>query len=389
MGGFVRGLIWFVGLFFAFAIVTAARRMSEDGMTSVLALQFILLQMPRILLFTLPASLLFGTVSAFNELSSKGEITALGAGGMSLSRMLRAPLVLGAILSLTAFWLQEVLVPGAELQKTRIAGAAIKRAKASQVFPITDKRKDGTIARTIQVKDFDLEKRVLYEPYIQIHRADGTTELTIYAEEARWNPQTKEWQFLRGQSFANRSIKEPISKTAPFSIPTTFDSWSFKTNVVPNPDELQSNRRSVQSELKSHNFEMVSRQDLLRYRRDNQNLLLNFPKIKNPPPELAEKAAKAPGEINAATFGLHDKIATPLIVLAFVLIGAPLGVRPQRTASPGLAMGLSLMILLGYYMVWTLCSFWGKGGGVFPSIAAYFPVFLIGGLGALMVWKKN
>ena len=389
MSGFTRGLTWFVGLFFAFAVVTAARRMSEDGMTSVLALQFILLQMPRILLFTLPASLLFGAVSTFNEMSSKGEITALGAGGMSLWRMLRAPLTLGAILAVTAFWLQEIVVPGAELQKARIAGAALKRAKAAQVFPITDKRKDGTIARTIQAESFDIEKRVLYKPYIQLHRADGTTEMTIYAEEARWNPKTKEWQFLRGKSFASLSIKQPIPQNETFSVPTTFDSWSFKTNVAPNPDELQSKRRSTQTELEAHNYEMVSREDLRRYRRDNQNLLVNFPKIQNPTPELKEKADKAPREINAATFGLHDKIATPLIVLAFVLVGAPLGVRPQRTASPGLAMGLSLMILLGYYMIWTLASFWGKSGGVFPAFVAYFPVLLIGGIGAFLVWKKN
>jgi lipopolysaccharide export system permease protein len=55
--------------------------------------------------------------------------------------------------------------------------------------------------------------------------------------------------------------------------------------------------------------------------------------------------------ISGATFGIHDKIATPLLCLALILVGAPLGLRPQR-ASAGFAPGMSLLIIMMYYFVW-------------------------------------
>ena len=95
------------------------------------------------------------------------------------------------------------------------------------------------------------------------------------------------------------------------------------------------------------------------------------------------------GEVRAATFGIHDKLSVPLLIMAMILVGAPLGVRPQRTASSGLALGLSLMVLLSYYIVWTLVSTWGKGGGQQPILAAYLPCAILFSLGLFLTWKKN
>ena len=89
------------------------------------------------------------------------------------------------------------------------------------------------------------------------------------------------------------------------------------------------------------------------------------------------------------TFGIHDKFATPLVCLAMMLIGAPLGIRPQRTASAGLAMGLSLGVLILYYLVWTLAMQWGKAGGEGPLVAAYLSFALTAGVGLVMVARKS
>ena len=79
LGATLRGLGWFAGLFLAFAIVSSARRVAESNLPINMALEAVALQMPRIVLFTIPAALLFGAVSTFTEMSSRGEITALMA----------------------------------------------------------------------------------------------------------------------------------------------------------------------------------------------------------------------------------------------------------------------------------------------------------------------
>jgi hypothetical protein len=127
----LRGLVWFGGILLVVIVLTSLRKMSQQSLPITTLLEFIWYQIPRIVQYALPMSLLFGTVQTFSELSARGEITALWAGGMSLNRMLRAPLLWGVVLAGFVFVLQEFLVPGAETkvkelrtQKGRRTGCA-------------------------------------------------------------------------------------------------------------------------------------------------------------------------------------------------------------------------------------------------------------------------
>jgi lipopolysaccharide export system permease protein len=128
--------------------------------------------------------------------------------------------------------------------------------------------------------------------------------------------------------------------------------------------------------LEKGNFEMVSIVELHDWR---QRLAARADKVD------AVKLAKM---VDGATFGIHDKIATPLICIALVLIGAPLGIRPQRS-SAGFAMGLSLAVLLLYYVVWTWAGQLGKYGAANPYLMAYLPFMITLGAGLVLVAKKS
>ena len=105
---------------------------------------------------------------------------------------------------------------------------------------------------------------------------------------------------------------------------------------------------------------------------------MTYPKIKS----------KIRTRIRSLTFGIHDKIATPLICIAVILIGAPLGVRPQRSGG-GFAMGLSLAALLLYYVLWSWVSQIGKAGLGNPVALAYSPLFLTLLIGAILMKLKS
>ena len=387
VGGFLRGLMWFVGLFMAFVLVSGAQKVAQQKMPLDLLIQFIALQVPRIVVFTIPSALLFGTVSTFTEMSSRGEITALAAGGMSLKRMLRAPLVAAIFLSVFAFFLQETIVPQCELRRGAIGVAAIQNAKASQIFPFISKNKQtGKVERIIEADEFDAKNIVLVNPDIRINQPDGTS-LHIQAKSARWDKTRGEWVFAEGQTTrepaSNRSLKDDQRR---FSV-IPFTEQSFRAQMALDPRELLSKgARDLPQQLLDHNFEMVSLTELRAYR---AGMIERIHRTQQIDARNTQKIEFWKSETRAATFGIHDKIATPLIVFAMLLIGAPLGVRPQRTASAGLALGLSLMVLLSYYLVWTLVSQWGKGGGPQPMIAAYLPFLILAGLGAILTAKKG
>lgn len=373
----LRGLGWFAGLFLAFAIVSSARKMAQDDLPISIVVELIAMQAPRIILFTIPASLLFGAVSTFTEMSARGEITALMAGGMSLWRMMRGPLAFAALMAVCAFWLQEVVVPGSELRKSSVMARAAAQIGVQKGVKLEDLNPNKSLKRVVQAESFDPARKILLKPVIHLYREDRTMETQIKAESARWDAASKSWVFENGSTL---TLRDPNSKNPTYSFPTVWDQFSIQTDVVPTPDSLQASGKTAQQHIDSHSYEMVSWRDLDAHR---QKLRANYGRENG----AAQRATAK--EIRAMTFGIHDKFATPLVCLAMMLIGAPLGVRPQRTAQAGLAMGLSLVVLILYYLVWTLALSWGKAGGEWPVFAAYLSFALTAGVGAVIAARKS
>ncbi len=374
-GATLRSIGWFAGLFLAFAFVQAARTVAVSDVPISIALQSLALQLPRIVLFTIPASLLYGTVATFSEMSSRGEVTALMCGGMSLRRMLRWPLVFAVGLTFLAFWLQEVIVPEFELRKSNLTAQVAVAVLQNQKFkPLVDYRDDGSLQRIVQAEKFDIENKTVISPVIQLFRPDGTIETEIKAQSGAWDPIEKAWSFTQG------SMRSPREKGSTATVVNEYRKFTVPTDQMPAPDKFDQGEKSARDQLARQNYEMVSWRQLSAFRAEEIARL----------PAVADKAHKdLKKEIRRETYGIHDKFATPLVVIAMLIIGAPLGVRPQRTASAGLAMGISLFVILGYYLLWTFCTQWGKGGGQWPIFAAYLPVGVFAIIGLILLNRKR
>lgn len=376
-GATLRSLGWFAGLFFAFILVNAARKVAQDGMPLALALEGLALQLPRLVLFTLPASLLLGTVSTFTEMSAKGELTALMSGGMSLWRMLRAPLALATAFAVFAFWLQDSIVPEAEIRNSNVLARAAQGYKGA--LSIETRRQDGTIERIVEARVFDAASRTLSFPVIQLRRPNGTNEFQIQAEKAAWDARRGLWTFTNG--------KTQIYPTDKGSITTPFEQLDIKTDIAPEPETFKKAARSARDHLDKKNFEMVTLGQVRAYRGELQARYDALGSQTTPVSGAERRDLRR--DIRSMTFGLHDKLAFPLVIIALVLVGMPLGVRPQRTAAPGVAMGLSLLAIMGYYFVWMLCQQWAKGGGVAPVFVAYLPALLLALIGTVLIVRRS
>ena len=359
-------------------MIQAAKNVATADLPVAIAIQSLILQLPRIVLFTIPASLLYGTVATFSEMSSRGEVTALMCGGMSLPRMLRWPIVFAVGLTALTFWLQEVVVPDFELRKSNLTVTVAAAILENQKFkPLISYRDDGTLERIIQAEKFDIKNKTILNPVIQLFRADGLIESEIKAPRAAWDSVQNAWVFYQGTS---RSLKDKTSKDDFTTILSDPADFMVKTEQMPDPDSFEGTEKSARDQIERKNYEMVSWRQLNAYRAEQ------IADAKNVNGEARREVEK---EIRRETYGIHDKFATPLVVLAMLLIGAPLGVRPQRTASAGMAMGVSLIVILGYYLTWTLCTQWGKGGGNAPILAAYVPVAALSAVGIMLLIRKG
>jgi lipopolysaccharide export system permease protein len=68
--------------------------------------------------------------------------------------------------------------------------------------------------------------------------------------------------------------------------------------------------------------------------------------------------------------------AAPWVTVGFALIGAPLGLRPTR-ATTGIGLGLSLMIVFSYYVIFNTLVIIGNQGGLPPLLAAWTPNLIV------------
>jgi len=381
--GAFRGLVWFAGLFLMFAIVTQAKTIREEHLPFLLVVRIVWLEFPRILLFTIPASLLYGTVQAFVEMSARGEITALNAGGMSLLRMLVGPLSVALVATGITFYVQEVWVPYSQLAKSDMKLDAVRQIGKQLGFTYADYRGDGGFSRILQAQSFDPVTHVFLRPAIQVFRENNSLQYEVFADRADWNPSDSTWvltSHVRVITAPDPDAPMDPSGNQTMTSSTSCNSWTIKGDVIQDPGTLEVESYGMGEQLKDQNYEMVSMRDLVVYR---NHLISNMAAATGRDRHELKK------RIASATYGIHDKIDTPFLCLALVLIAVPLGIQQRRTANPGLALGLSMLVLVVYYMTETLTTQLGKGGGLPPLVAAYLPLALMTGLGLELVRRKS
>ncbi len=351
-------------------VVTAFRRIVDNQLSFNEMAAFLIYQTPRMILFALPMSVLYGTLQTFTELSKNSEYLAFSASGVSLLRMLRAPLLWGALLTIFSYFLQEFLVPQAEMGKEKIMLHHLSEKAASQTnFRYDDPPNGkGPLRRLIQAERYDVPTNSLIRPRIQIYNDDHQMSMQITAEKAQW--QDDHWAFYNGSTVRLGGAKSPMM-TAKFS--------EMRVQL-PTPQFLRSRASRFQQYMQEGDFLLVPLPAVMRYRRKLQAQLQNL--------RGGEDISFSSKLISIATYGIHDKISTPLICLVLVLVGAPLGVRPPRSTG-NYAAGLSLLVLVLYYIVSTWNSALGRGGIGQPLLMAYLPLALTTGTGAILLWRKS
>lgn len=340
--------------------------------------QLVLYQLPRAVLFTLPFATLFGTVSAFSEMSATGELTALGVGGMSLWRMLRAPLFFGVLLCIAAFLVQENLVPWGESSYQRLKMTVTSEVSKQQDFSIVDRDNQGQVQRIVSAQEFDPATLSLTEPRIQIYNTDRQIVTQISAKTAQWDEANGKWVFHEGTQYFFPKSKTDQPNLSPS--PVTIHFTDLVVKMMPDPKAMNRKTITLQQNLEDKDYDMVPMSVLLNYRAKQPQYLnaATSPQIQ----------AKVISRINSLTYGIHDKIATPLMCLVFILLGAPLGVRPQRSGS-GFSIGLSILVIMISYLVYTAANNIGKQGASAPLFLAYLPLGLVLGIGLVMLKKKS
>lgn len=307
-------------------------------------MQLFLYQVPSIIVFTFPMSMLLGTIIMFGRLSSDLEIIAFRAVGINFFRLVIPVIVSGLFISLLTIMFNESIVPRSNKSFENMI-ATIKHSEKPTIrenINLTEYDENNLISRVInvvQVKDGIMKKITILE-YLQ-----GKLQRVIIADNGKWKAGGG-WEFYDGtmHSFNPTQPKKAIV--------IEFEKEEINLNI--NPYDVNSRKRSIEEmsakELKKQiDFKKRTgeqyKNDLVRY---------------------------------------HLKFAVPFACLIFSILGSSVGLRPHRSNS-AMGLGISLIIILIYYVLL------GVGLGMVhlvPAIiAAWLPNIIVGAIGLYMLKK--
>ena len=286
---FLMGVFVFTTIIFASdTFITLIKQIAKFGIPFKVAFILILLNLPSVIVMTIPMGVLLATVMTLNKLSLSSEITVMRACGIGLNRIAKPIFIFAVIMSLSSFFINESVVPVMMSQSKTLALWALGQKNipdGKENFVFKELTDDGILKRLFYVGF--CQKKTLYNVTVLDNSKEGTIQV-LQAREGKRSPDG--WKFEKGAAYTITDNGQVLNTTL-------FDKSTVKFGLDLS-DEMNKNV------AKEYNF----------------TGLLKF----------LSKSDITPEDRQVYTIELFDKIALPLTTIVFVLVGVPLAITPPR-----------------------------------------------------------
>lgn len=343
---FLMGVFVFTTIIFASdTFITLIKQIAKFGIPFKVAFIIILLNLPAVIVMTIPMGVLLSTVMTLNRLSLSSEITVMRACGIGLNRIAKPIFVFALIMALSSFFINETVVPVMTKQAKDLALWALGQKNipdGKQNFVFKELNDGGSLKRLFYVGY--CEKKTLHNVTVLDNSKDGTIQV-LQAREGKTSP--KGWEFEKGAAYTIANDGQVLNTTL------------FDTSLV--------------------KFGL----DLSKEMNKNVAKEMNFPKLL----KFLSSSQLSKEDRQVYTIELFDKIALPVTTIVFVLLGVPLAITPPRVRY-NRGFLFSILIIFAYYLVRALSLSFGEAGSLPPYLAAWLPNIILTIWGACLYYKK-
>lgn len=343
---FIMGVCIFTSIIFASdTFITLIKQISMFGIPFKVALMIIILNLPSVIVMTIPMGVLLSTVMTLNRLSLASEITVMRACGIGLNRIAKPIFIFAIVMSVSSFFINESLVPVTSKQSKDLALWALGQKNipdGKQNFVFKELNDHGSLKRLFYVGY--AEDKVLHNITVLDTAKEGTIQV-LQAREGKTSPEG--WDFEKGAIYTVGNDGQLLNTTL-------FDNSVVKFGL------------DLSKELNKNVAKEMNFTKLAKYIHENN----------------ADDEQKSIMWIE-----LYDKIALPLTTIALVLIGVPLAITPPRVRY-NRGFLFSILIIFAYYLIRALSISFGEAGSLAPFLAAWMPNIVLTCLGVLLYYKK-
>lgn len=344
---------WLIGLavFSGFLMVGEVLRKSIELLFELRApasevVRWVLLALPYIVVWSVPITTLFSVVMTIGRMSHDLEITALLASGISFQRLLIPIGGLALLVSFLSFWLNAFVVP-----PTYGAADALLwkyREKVGVTTGLFIAEPPKTPRLILSAEQFDAEKGELHNLWL-LETMERGERVYLEAKRAVWNG--NRWEFFNG-------FIQIIAPDKPM-VRERFERLSRPTALRP-PSELSTDKKR----LSPNRLTLTALSaEIERMRRWNV-----------PREVVAEYVVE-----------WHNRFAMSLSCFVLAMLGAPIALKLRRGG--GIAVGVSVVFFLLYYLVWNIGCQLGESGKIPAAIGSHLPN-IVGLISACIVLAK-
>lgn len=351
----LAGPFFFSFAIFTFAMLTGnliklADLVINKGVDFFSICKLFFYMLPWLFTFTVPMAVLSATLLTFGRLSADNEITAMRASGISLYRLVFPLVIVGLIISLISYELNDWILPRLRFESRKlIAQIGVKNPTAYL--------EAGTFIKAFKnyiVFIYGIEKNKLTNIRIYQPQEGRPTRTIIAARGEMYYMPEKDAIRLK---LVNGTSDEPNPKD-----PNNFYKLNFKTYYM--TLDMKEGRDLNIKKKKSDMSITELKQDMKKLKAEGIN----------PIPLIIE---------------IHKKISYSFSSLVFILIGIPLGLMARR-GEKTIGFGLSLVVIVTYYIVLLGGEALTIKGILFPAVGIWLPNLIFGAIGpALIFWMAE
>jgi lipopolysaccharide export system permease protein len=352
-GPFAFGLgavyvFWFANIF-----VLAADYLINKGAPAFLILRFLIARMPQATPMAFPFACLFGTLLAFGRLAADNEISAMRTSGISFLRICRLPIVLGIVMFLISFVVNEQIAPAAVDISTRTFYQIVYR---TETLPI--------------------------EPHI--FRTDPGTGRTFYIDSVSPDGRTMTGVMIFEPMHSSPFVDVTVAKTARIVEGRLVLKDAVQTRILPNG--------TVQAlTISSHDIEvglpLGDSGEKFLSQAYNDPYAMNSARLRQQI-QFRKQTGGGGSDLANLEITLAQKYALPFASFIAVLIALPLAVRFGKKGRT-LGIALSVVVLFAYYILSAVGAAFGKNGAMTPWIAVWLPNAIVASTGGFMIFKED
>ena len=361
---FINGLFMFMTLVFAAAYLFPATDLLVKGVPFSTVAKLVLFSLPSVVTQTFPMAMLLSALLAFGRLSAEKELVAIFATGVSFPRAIRCVWIMGGIVSLCAFFWNDLVVPPASTAYGELKQKSMRNLlPADKPFSYTIETRDGRGIEEIVAIEGGADpktntlKRVTITRYSLEPERRGQPEAIIYSDRAiPVDDMGLQWKYYDGYFM----VYSPDPKTGKID--------DFVTTYF---DELQTLPKGATI---GKTFAEVLHIDSTDPNR------LNFRELRAEIQRQRERGRDTRGK----EVDLYGKLALPLASLIFGVMGAALGQSTQRGGSKAIGFGMAIFIAFLYWVFYNAMFVVGKNGGL-PPILASFLADIVGVIAAIIL----